>query len=325
MNAPLLKIKDLHVQYITDDNIIKAVNGLDLNISAGESLGLVGETGAGKTTTALTVMRLLPQPAGIVTKGQVLFQGKNVLQKTQKQMSRIRGNGVSMVFQDPLTALNPTMRVGQQMLEVLEAHRRVSRKEAVDICVNMLEQVGINRERFDDYPHQLSGGMKQRVVIAMALLCRPKLLIADEPTTALDVTIQAQILEIISRLIQEFKMSMLLITHDLGIVAETCDRILVMYAGTIVESGTVLDVYKNPKHPYTRGLFSSIPKLDENSTRLKPIKGSTPNPANLPLGCLFHPRCRYRQNVCCTQTPDFRGLGHIYKCHFDLTQGDDYA
>lgn len=321
MNRPLLAVNDLHVQYITDDNVVKAVNGLDLEVSEGESLGLVGETGAGKTTTALSIMQLLPQPAGVVTKGAVLFNGHNLLQMTQRQSTKVRGDGISMVFQDPMTALNPTMRISRQMIEVIEAHRHILRRDAEDICVEMLERVGIKKDRFHDYPHQLSGGMKQRVVIAMALLCSPKLLIADEPTTALDVTIQAQILEIIKALIREFKMSMLLITHDLGIVAETCDRIAVMYAGSIVETGAVLDVYDHPKHPYTMGLFDSIPKLNEESTRLTPIEGTTPNPADLPSGCLFHPRCKYGQEICRTDLPQVRGLGHAVRCHFDLVGG----
>jgi peptide/nickel transport system ATP-binding protein len=265
-------------------------------------------------------MQLLPQPVGIVTKGEVLFDGDNLLQKTQRQSTQVRGDGISMVFQDPMTALNPTMRVSHQMMEVIEAHRHVSRRDSANICVEMLERVGIKKDRFYDYPHQLSGGMKQRVVIAMALLCRPRLLIADEPTTALDVTIQAQILEIIRGLIQELRMSMLLITHDLGIVAETCDRIAVMYAGSIVESGAVLDVYSRPKHPYTKGLFDSIPKLNEESIRLKPIEGATPNPADLPSGCLFHPRCKHRQEICSTEMPAVRDLEHTVRCHFDLEQ-----
>lgn len=322
MNKTLLSIKDLYVQYVTDDNIVNAVNGLNIDLVEGESLGLVGETGAGKTTTALSIMQLLPQPAGIITKGEIIYNDKNLVYNTEKDNIKMRGEKISMIFQDPMTALNPTMSIGKQMLEVLDSHKNLSKKEAKDVCIDMLKMVGIGEERFNDYPHQLSGGMKQRVVIAMALLCQPEILIADEPTTALDVTIQAQILNIIRDLMNKFKMSMMLITHDLGIVAETCERIAVMYAGTIVESGTVLDVYDNPKHPYTIGLFDSIPKIDDDSVELNPIKGTTPNPADLPSGCKFHPRCKYCQDICRTEEPEYKGEGHIFKCHFNSLGGE---
>ena len=292
-DTPLLQVKDLYVQYMTDEDVVYAVNGLSAELYKGESLRFVGETGAGKTTTALSIIQLLPEPAGVVTGGEIWFEGKNLLENKEKDNVAIRGDGISMIFQDPMTALNPTLRIGRQMMEVVESHRKLPHKEAEAICIDMLEKVGIKRDRFNDYPHQLSGGMKQRVVIAMALLCNPAVLIADEPTTALDVTIQAQILEIIKRLIRESNMSMMLITHDLGIVAETCDRIAVVYGGSVVESGTVQEVYANPAHPYTRGLFDSIPKLDDDSVELKPIEGEPPNPARMPEGCAFHPRCRY--------------------------------
>lgn len=318
MSRPLLQIRDLHVQYFSDDAVIKAVNGLSLELSKGESLGFVGETGAGKTTTALSIMQLLPQPAGLITKGEILYHGKNLIENTEKENLAVRGAGISMVFQDPMTALNPTMRISRQILEVVEAHGNYSHREATEICVDMLERVGMRRDRFHDYPHQLSGGMKQRVVIAMALLCNPEMLIADEPTTALDVTIQAQILEIIKDLIQKTGMTLLLITHDLGIVAETCNRVAVMYAGSIVEMGKVLDVFDNPKHPYTKGLFDSIPRLNEESSLLTPIEGTPPNPADLPPGCPFHPRCRYRQAICAVEVPPISGVEHTVRCHFDL-------
>ena len=317
MNESLLQIKDLHVQYFSDEIVIKAVNGLNLELSKGESLGFVGETGAGKTTTALSIMQLLPQPAGLITKGEILYRGKNLIENKERENMAVRGAGISMVFQDPMTALNPTMRISRQILEVVEAHGSYSHREAEDVCVNMLERVGIRRDRFHDYPHQLSGGMKQRVVIAMALLCNPEILIADEPTTALDVTIQAQILEIIKGLIQKTSMTLLLITHDLGIVAETCNRMAVMYAGSIVETGKVLDVFDNPKHPYTMGLFDSIPRLNAESTVLTPIEGTPPNPADLPSGCPFH-RCRYRQAICAVEAPPIGGVEHTVRCHFDL-------
>ena len=315
-DAPLLRVEDLYVQYMTDEDVVYAVNGLSAELYKGESLGFVGETGAGKTTTALSIIQLLPEPAGVVTGGKIWFEGKNLLENKEKDDVAIRGDGISMIFQDPMTALNPTLRIGRQMMEVVESHRKLSHKEAEAICIDMLEKVGIKRDRFNDYPHQLSGGMKQRVVIAMALLCNPAVLIADEPTTALDVTIQAQILEIIKHLIRESNMSMMLITHDLGIVAETCDRIAVVYGGAVVESGTVQEVYANPAHPYTRGLFDSIPKLDDDSVELKPIEGEPPNPARMPEGCAFHPRCRYCKDICRREKPPVKGENHQVRCHF---------
>ena len=315
-DTPLLQVKDLYVQYMTDEDVVYAVNGLSAELYKGESLGFVGETGAGKTTTAFSIIQLLPKPAGVVTGGEIWFEGKNLLENKEKDNVAIRGDGISMIFQDPMTALNPTLRIGRQMMEVVESHRKLPHKEAEAICIDMLEKVGIKRDRFNDYPHQLSGGMKQRVVIAMALLCNPAVLIADEPTTALDVTIQAQILEIIKRLIRESNMSMMLITHDLGIVAETCDRIAVVYGGSVVESGTVQEVYANPAHPYTRGLFDSIPKLDDDSVELKPIEGEPPNPARMPEGCAFHPRCRYCKDICRTEKPPVKGENHQVRYHF---------
>jgi len=315
-DTPLLRVEDLYVQYMTDEDVVYAVNGLSAELYKGESLGFVGETGAGKTTTALSIIQLLPEPAGVVTGGKIWFEGKNLLENKEKDNVAIRGDGISMIFQDPMTALNPTLRIGRQMMEVVESHRKLSHKEAEAICIDMLEKVGIKRDRFNDYPHQLSGGMKQRVVIAMALLCNPAVLIADEPTTALDVTIQAQILEIIKHLIRESNMSMMLITHDLGIVAETCDRIAVVYGGAVVESGTVQEVYANPAHPYTRGLFDSIPKLDDDSVELKPIEGEPPNPARMPEGCAFHPRCRYCKDICRREKPPVKGENHQVRCHF---------
>ena len=315
-DTPLLQVKDLYVQYMTDEDVVYAVNGLSAELYKGESLGFVGETGAGKTTTALSIIQLLPEPAGVVTGGEIWFEGKNLLENKEKDNVAIRGDGISMIFQDPMTALNPTLRIGRQMMEVVESHRKLPHKEAEASGIDMLEKVGIKRDRFNDYPHQLSGGMKQRVVIAMALLCNPAVLIADEPTTALDVTIQAQILEIIKRLIRESNMSMMLITHDLGIVAETCDRIAVVYGGSVVESGTVQEVYANPAHPYTRGLFDSIPKLDDDSVELKPIEGEPPNPARMPEGCAFHPRCRYCKDICKKEKPPVKGENHQVRCHF---------
>ena len=314
----VLDVKNLHVHYVTDDATAKAVNGIDFQVKEGEALGLVGETGAGKTTTALSIMQLIPDPPGMIVDGEIYFEGKNVILNTAKENQAMRGNGVAMIFQDPMTALNPVMTVGEQLSEVVLNHEKVSKAEAKKRVIDLLEIVGVKSDRYDDYPHQFSGGQKQRVVIAMSLLCNPKLLIADEPTTALDVTIQAQVLDIINQLREQYKMAMVLITHDLGVVAETCDNVAIMYAGQIVEAGTVREVYLNPKHPYTRGLFDSIPKLDDDSTELIPIEGAISNAADLPTGCYFHPRCRYCQDICKTQQPTVKGEGHKFMCHFDL-------
>ena len=314
----VLDVKNLHVHYVTHDATAKAVNGIDFQVKEGEALGLVGETGAGKTTTALSIMQLIPDPPGIIVDGEIYFEGKNVILNTDKENQAMRGNGVAMIFQDPMTALNPVMTVGEQLSEVVLNHEKVSKAEAKKRVIDLLEIVGVKSDRYDDYPHQFSGGQKQRVVIAMSLLCNPKLLIADEPTTALDVTIQAQVLDIINQLREQYKMAMVLITHDLGVVAETCDNVAIMYAGQIVEAGTVREVYLNPKHPYTRGLFDSIPKLDDDSTELIPIEGAISNAADLPTGCYFHPRCRYCQDICKTQQPTVKGEDHKFMCHFDL-------
>ena len=314
----VLDVKNLHVHYVTHDATAKAVNGIDFQVKEGEALGLVGETGAGKTTTALSIMQLIPDPPGMIVDGEIYFEGKNVILNTDKENQAMRGNGVAMIFQDPMTALNPVMTVGEQLSEVVINHEKVSKAEAKKRVIDLLEIVGVKSDRYDDYPHQFSGGQKQRVVIAMSLLCNPKLLIADEPTTALDVTIQAQVLDIINQLREQYKMAMVLITHDLGVVAETCDNVAIMYAGQIVEAGTVREVYLNPKHPYTRGLFDSIPKLDDDSTELIPIEGAISNAADLPTGCYFHPRCRYCQDICKTQQPTVKGEGHKFMCHFDL-------
>ena len=312
---PILEIKDLHVNYVTEDATVQAVNGIDLTIHSGESLGLVGETGAGKTTTCLSIMQLVPDPPGLITAGKILFKGEDMIYNTDKRNEEIRGNGISMIFQDPMTALNPVITVGEQLSEVVRAHQKVSKAEAKRKVIEALEVVGVKGDRYDDYPHQFSGGMKQRVVITMALLCRPELLIADEPTTALDVTIQAQVLELIKKLQREMGTSLLLITHDLGVVAETCDRVAIMYAGEIVEHGTVEEVFRDTRHPYTQGLFDSIPKMTGPCHRLTPIEGLPPDPADLPRGCCFHPRCRYCMDRCRTEKPEARGEGHIVKCH----------
>jgi len=312
----LLEIKGLKIHYITKDNIVEAVNGLDLTIGESMTLGLVGETGAGKTTTALGIMRLIPVPPGKILEGEILFEGKNVLKLDNSEMRKIRGNDISMIFQDPMTALNPILRVGDQIAEVIQLHEKCSKVEAMVKSLQMLEVVGIQPERSTDYPHQFSGGMKQRVVIAMALACNPKLLIADEPTTALDVTIQAQVLEMMNNLKSKFKTSMLMITHDLGIVAETCDEVAIMYAGEIVEYGNLEHIFRNPKHPYTIGLFGSIPSLDKDVRRLTPVEGLMPDPANLPKGCKFHTRCMHMCDECKTVELQYLEIepGHFVRC-----------
>lgn len=316
----ILSVRNLHVHYETDESDVWAVNGVSFDLERGTSLGLVGETGAGKTTTALAIMQLVPDPPGVITGGQIFFNGKDIVQNSEKENQMLRGNEITMIFQDPMTALNPTMTVGKQLTEVIRRHTKASKTEAEQRAKEMLEIVGVKSDRFNDYPHEFSGGMKQRVVITMALLCNPTLLIADEPTTALDVTIQAQVLEIISNLQKRYKMSMILITHDLGVVAETCDKVAVMYAGQIVESGTVRDIYLNPRHPYTKGLFDSIPRIGVDTDKLVPIEGLTPNMAEPPTGCYFHPRCKYCKQICREQEPAEIGEAHKVKCHFPLEE-----
>ena len=281
----ILEIKDLTIQYRADNRVVEAVNKLNLTLGKGESLGLVGETGAGKTTTALGIMGLIPDPPGIVTGGEIIFEGEDLLKLNKKKMRAIRGKKISMIFQDPMTSLNPVMTVGSQIAESIRIHEKCSKADAAVKATEMLELVGIPGERYGEYPHQFSGGMKQRVVIAIALSCNPELLLADEPTTALDVTIQAQVLDLIVKLKKEKQTSMILITHDLGIVAEVCDKVAIMYAGEIVEYGSLEQIYNHTCHPYTKGLFGSIPDLDSHVKRLSPIPGLMPDPAALPKGC----------------------------------------
>ncbi len=313
----LIEIRDLSVQFASGKRIVRAVNQVNLSLQKGETLGLVGETGAGKTTTALSIMNLVPKPAGRITGGQILFEGEDLLQKSQQEMRHIRGNKISMIFQDPMTSLNPVFTVGDQIAESLHLHTKLSNMQAVAKAKEMLEQVGIPGGRYHEYPHQFSGGMKQRVVIAMALACNPELLIADEPTTALDVTIQAQVLSLMHQLKEQYQTSMLLITHDLGVVAEVCDRVAILYAGEVVEMGTLRQIYKNTKHPYTEGLFGSLPSIAVKTDRLRPIRGLMPDPANLPPGCAFAPRCPYCQPECSQSNPQPVEIepGHLVKCH----------
>ena len=311
-----LEIRDLTIHYVTEDGTVRAVNNMSLEIAEGETLGLVGETGAGKTTTALGILQIVPDPPGKIIGGEIIFEGEDLLSKSAQEMRNIRGNQISMIFQDPMTALNPVLTIGDQISEVIMLHRGVSKKESIKQAQEILEKVGIPGTRHNEYPHQFSGGMRQRVVIAIALACNPNLLIADEPTTALDVTIQAQVLTLMKDLKTEFNTSMLLITHDLGVVADVCDRVAIMYAGNVVEYTTKENLYTEPKHPYTIGLFGSIPSPDADEEKLTPIEGLMPDPSNLPTGCTFHPRCPKAMPECSSVEPENVEVtpGHYVKC-----------
>ena len=307
-NDLVLDIRDLVVHYETEDADVHAVNGIDIQVGKRRTLGLVGETGAGKTTTARAILNLVPNPPGKIKSGEIYLDGQDVLKMSAAELEKMRGNEVAMIFQDPMTALNPVMTVGDQIGESIELHQHVSKKEAFEKAKEMLRTVGIAESRAYDYPHQFSGGMKQRVVIAIALACSPKLLIADEPTTALDVTIQAQVLELRKELIQNKDMSMILITHDLGVVAEVCEDVAVMYAGRIVEQGSADDIFNHTRHPYTEGLFDSLPNLKQRGEELVPIKGLMPDPSDLPPGCAFAPRCPYATEACARGVPALRAV-----------------
>ncbi len=311
-----LEIKDLTIHFVTRSGTVRAVNNVSFSIGKGETLGLVGETGAGKTTTALGILRLVPNPPGKIIGGEILFEGKDVMQMTDEELREMRGGNISMIFQDPMTALNPVLTVGDQIAEMIELHSDCSKAESMERAKEMLKTVGIAPERAGEYPHQFSGGMKQRVVIAIALACNPALLLADEPTTALDVTIQAQVLEMIKELQEKQGTSMLLITHDLGVVAETCDKVAIMYAGEIVEYGSLEHIFNHVQHPYTKGLFDSLPSLDKDVHRLHPIEGLMPDPSNLPKGCKFHPRCPWATAECSQHEPELSEIepGHLVRC-----------
>ncbi len=326
MENKILEIRDLIIQYQTDDGIVEAVNGIDLFLDKGRTIGLVGETGAGKTTTALSILNLIPRPPGKIMSGSILVEGVEIFKQSEKELEKIRGKLVSMIFQDPMTALNPVITVGEQIAEVISIHRAISIKKAMKKAEEMLEFVGIPKERILEYPHQFSGGMKQRVVIAIALACSPKLLIADEPTTALDVTIQAQVLELMKNLKEQLEMSMIMITHDLGIVAEVCDEVAIMYAGRIVEHGSLEDVFLRAKHPYTEGLFNSIPNIDNRKSKLKPIRGLMSDPYNLPEGCSFCDRCEYVMDKCKEEKPNKIVFSetHFVECHL-YEEDNNYA
>ena len=325
--APLLEVKNLRTEFVTQDGVVQAVNGISFSLEEGETLGIVGESGCGKSVSMLSLMRLIPQPPGRIVEGEVWFQGRDLLKLSNEEIRQIRGNQIAMVFQDPMTSLNPVLTIGQQIGEALELHLGMTKEQARQRAIELLEMVRIPEaaERIDDYPHQFSGGMRQRVMIAMALSCNPKLLIADEPTTALDVTIQAQIIDLIKDLKRELGMAIIWITHDLGIVAGLVDRVQVMYAGYIVERAKVDEFYKNPRHPYSLGLLASLPRLDEERKRkLTPIEGLPPDLISLPPGCPFYPRCKYRVPKCLDENPPLRqvGEGHEIACWVDIKKGE---
>ncbi|MBD5475040.1 MAG: ABC transporter ATP-binding protein [Lachnospiraceae bacterium] len=315
-NRVFLEVEDLVVHYSVEKKWVEAVNGVSFKLERGRTLGLVGETGAGKTTIAKAIMKILPAPPAEIKGGSIYLDGEELLGMEEKQMLKIRGNKISMIFQDPMTALNPIMTVGSQISEVLLLHNDYDKAQAKKKAIEMLEMVGIPAERYNEYPHQFSGGMKQRVVIAMALACSPDLLLADEPTTALDVTIQAQVLDMIADLREKNNTSMIMITHDLGVVARVCDDVAVVYAGEIIESGSKEDIFDHFAHPYTVGLFGALPKLTGNETRLHPIEGMTPDPTALPKGCKFSPRCPHATEECCQQDIAMTEItpGHFCRC-----------
>ena len=300
MAAPLLQVTDLKTYFYTDDGVARAVDGISFSVEKGKTLGLVGESGCGKSVSSLSIMRLIPDPPGKIVNGEILFRDTNLLVMPESQMRDLRGNEISMIFQEPMTSLNPVFTCGDQIQEAIVLHQNLSKKEAREQSIEMLKKVGIPapEQRVDEYPHQLSGGMRQRVMIAMALSCNPSLLIADEPTTALDVTIQAQILDLLKKLQDELHMAIIMITHDLGVIAEIADQVAVMYAGQIVEYGEVKDIFNNPHHPYTQGLLESVPKLTEAKERLAVITGTVPNPTEFPKGCRFSPRCPFVMDAC---------------------------
>ena len=318
MSENLLEVKDLSIHYTVDKSVVKAVNNISFTIKKGEALGLVGETGAGKTTTALGIMRLVPSPPGKIVSGEVYYNGENLFKKSEAEMRKIRGGEISMIFQNPMTALNPVITVGEQIAEVIRLHsdKKMSKAEALIKATEMMEMVNIEGRRHSEFPHQFSGGMRQRIVIAIALACNPHLLLADEPTTALDVTIQEQVLDLIENLRRKLGTPLLWITHDLGVVAEVCDRVAVVYAGDIVESGSLDQIYNDTRHPYTIGLFGSLPDFSHKVHRLKPISGMMPDPSQLPEGCAFAPRCPHATDAC------RKGIipkvevapGHVVKC-----------
>jgi peptide/nickel transport system ATP-binding protein len=317
-NKNFLQVNNLRVEYVTKEETVYAVNGVSFGVEKGKTLGLVGETGAGKTTIARAILRVLPEPPAKLRSGEVYLDGQNLVALPEQKMRKLRGSKVTMIFQDPMTSLNPVITIGRQIAEVISLHTDISKKEARKRTGEMLEMVGIPKGRYDEYPHQFSGGMKQRVVIAIALACSPEVLLADEPTTALDVTIQAQVLDLMRKLNEVKKTTTILITHDLGVVAEMCDNVAVVYAGEIVEKGSKEDIFDRPLHPYTKGLFGALPKLDEDAEWLLPVTGMPPDPTNLPQGCKFHPRCPVVREECKTASFELIEVtpGHTCRCMF---------
>lgn len=315
---PLLSVRGLKTYFQSEEGLVPAVDGVSFDLEKGGTLGIVGESGCGKSVTSLSIMRLIPSPPGRIVGGEILFEGEDLLKKSPAEMRKIRGNDISMIFQEPMTSLNPVFTIGDQIMEAIMLHQKLDKKAAREKAIDMLRLVGIPEphRRVDEYPHQLSGGMRQRVMIAMALSCNPKLLIADEPTTALDVTIQAQILDLMRKLRDELGTSIILITHDLGVIAEMVEEVIVMYAGKIVERTDVRSLFRDPKHPYTRGLLGSLPKLHEKQDRLQTIEGVVPSPFNMPTGCRFHPRCEFARDICRAEQPELLdvGGGHEAAC-----------
>lgn len=301
----LLEVKNLKTYFFTEDGVVPAVDGVDFELKPGQTLGIVGESGCGKSVTSISILRLVPNPPGKIVEGEILFEGKDLVQATESEMQDIRGNDIAMIFQEPMTSLNPVFTIGKQIMEAIMLHQKLDKNAARERCIEMLKLVGIPRaeQAIDEYPHQFSGGMRQRAMIAMALSCNPKLLIADEPTTALDVTIQAQIIELMKDLKEKLNTAIILITHDLGVVAEMCEHVIVMYAGKVVEEADVVDLFKDPKHPYTVGLMRSKPSLEGEQERLEVIPGAVPNPLDMPKGCTFHPRCPHAMDICREKAP----------------------
>ncbi|KQL43940.1 peptide ABC transporter ATP-binding protein [Brevibacillus choshinensis] len=321
--APVLEVKQLKTHFKTANGIVKAVDGVDLTIYEGETVGIVGESGCGKSVTSLSVMGLLPKPMAYIEQGRILFSGRDITQLSEREMRKLRGNEISMIFQEPMTSLNPVFTIGQQLSEPLKQHTRLSKKEIRQAVIAMLQSVGIPRAEqiMNEYPHQLSGGMRQRAMISLAMLCQPKLLIADEPTTALDVTIQAQILQLMKEIKARTNMAMMLITHDLGVVAEMCDRVTVMYAGQVVESADVRTIFNRPTHPYTQGLLASLPTSNERKGELQSIPGSVPRPDEVPVGCAFAPRCSYATDRCREERPPLIAIeNQLCRCWFPISK-----
>lgn len=318
MDKKILEIKNLKTHFFTDNGVVKAVDGVDIHVNEGETLGIVGESGSGKSVTSLSIMGLLNDTSGRVVDGKIEFQGRNLVNLGEEDMRRIRGNDIAMIFQEPMTSLNPVLRIGKQISEAIRLHLKYDKAKAKEHTINMLKLVGIPRAEniYSEFPFQLSGGMRQRVMIAMAMACNPKLLIADEPTTALDVTIQAQILDLMRKLKKDVGTAIMFVTHDLGVVAEMCDRVVVMYAGRVVERGDVYQIFENPKHPYTKGLLKSVPVLRQKIERLASIPGNVPSPKNMPKGCKFAPRCSEAFDKCWEEEPSFYNVeeNHSSKC-----------